>query len=530
MIKGLRAGVVIACIGAVVAAAQACREPGSARSPPSELLGTIVFPNSGAQAAQAAFFDGVKQLHSFGWEEAGAAFQNAQKADPTFALAYWGEALSYNHPVAQQVDIPAAKRTLERLAPTLEGRLAKATTPKEKAFIEAIDKLFYTAGDKLSRDKAYSAALGAMHGRWSEDHEITVFYAVSLLGTVRPGDRGFKRQAMMASLAQRVFNENPNHPGAAHFIIHAFDDSDHALLALPAALAYAKIAPSAAHALHMPSHIFVRLGMWDEDAISNTAAYRAAVDVVTRLHAREGREDFHTLSWLHYANLMLGQFDEAAANVGLAKAAMDRNPGNAEVANGYFTMRARQILETAQWERIPLEDEHLASGHTGDQMVAEMPGMPGMGNSRRYVRDAAWTFVAGYSAAKLNDITTAENAEARLRALRGRLHASGEAYAAKGLAIVEEEIAAVRTLAQGDKAAAVKLAKDAADIELTLAAPSGPPEPIKPAVELYAEVLVSVGRPKDAVSVYEQQLERTPNRTTSVKGLARAKRDAGVGP
>lgn len=511
----------VACAVALVTSAQA----------PSRVFGTIDFPNSGAQAAQAAFLDGVKNLHSFGWEEAGAAFQQAQKSDPTFALAYWGEALSYNHPVAQQVDIPAAKRTLEKLAPTLEGRIAKAKTPKEQAFMAAVDKLFYTAGDKLTRDKTYSAAMRGMHERWPDDHEIAMFYAVSVQGTIRPGDQGFKQKALMASLAQKVFQENPNHPGAAHFIIHAFDDPDHALLGLPAALAYAKVAPSAAHALHMPSHIFVRLGMWKEVAASNTDAYKAAVDVVARLHAREGREDFHTLSWLHYANLMLGKIDAAQANVALAKAAMDRNPGNTDVADGYFTMRARQILETEQWERIPIEADQIGSEPPRGKEASEMPGMPGMAgmdNSRRYVRDAAWMFVAGYGAAKLGDVATAEKAEARLHALRERLQAGGDAYAAKGLTIVEGEVAAARKLAQGDKDSAVKMAKAAADLDLTMAPPSGPPEPIKPAVELYAEVLVSAGRAKDAISVYEQQLERTPNRTPAVKGLERARRDSGM--
>src|SRR5712692_5511318 len=277
-------------------------------------LGTIQFPTSGAPTAQPAFIEGVKDLHSFEFDEAAAAFKNAQQADPNFALAYWGEAMSYNHPLWAQVDVEAGRKALGKLAPTLEGRLTKAKMPREKAYVEAVDQLFSAEGDKLARDQAYSQAMARMYRQWPDDHEVATFYALSLLGTVRPGDKGFRRQALAASIVEQVFKENPNHPGAAHFIIHAFDDPDHAPLGLTAARAYSKIAPSAPHALHMPSHIFVQLGMWDDVAASNTVAYKAAIDLLARMHLTEGREDFHTLSWLEYANLMRGKFDEAKKN------------------------------------------------------------------------------------------------------------------------------------------------------------------------------------------------------------------------
>src|SRR5204862_4142636 len=147
-------------------------------------LGTIRFPTSGAAAAQPAFIEGVKDLHSFEFDEAGAAFRRAQQADPSFALAYWGEAMSYNHPLWAQVDVDAAKTALGRLASTVEDRLAKARTPKERAFVEAIDRLFYAPGDKLARDQAYSRAMERMNRQWPDDHEVAIFYALSLLGTV----------------------------------------------------------------------------------------------------------------------------------------------------------------------------------------------------------------------------------------------------------------------------------------------------------------------------------------------------------
>ncbi len=337
-------------------------------------LGSITFPTSAGAAPQASFIEGVKDLHSFEFDEAAVAFHKAQQLDANFALAYWGEAMSYNHPLWAQQDQAAAKKALERLAPTLEGRLAKAHTEKEKGYLEAVDQLFYAPGDKLARDNAYSDSMARMYDRWPEDHEVAILYALSLLGTVRPQDKGFRRQALAASIALKVFQDNPNHPGGAHFIIHSFDDPDHAILALPAARVYARIAPAAPHALHMPSHIFVQLGMWQDVVTSNIVAYRAARDLVERMHLPEGREDFHTLSWLEYGNLMLGKFDEAQKNVDLAKQAADRNRDKPNIAQQYHTMLARYILETGKWEKIPLEA--ASADHAS---MPNMPGMPGMG-------------------------------------------------------------------------------------------------------------------------------------------------------
>ena len=499
-------------IGIVVLACVALVVPVHAQE-----LGSISFPTSGAPAAQAAFLEGVKNLHSFQFDEAAVAFQRAQKLDPTFAMAYWGEAMSHNHPLWAQQDTEAAKKILEKIAPTLEARLAKVKTEKEKAFLRAIDVLYYSPGDKLARDTAYSNAMAAMYAQWPDDHEVATWYALSLLGTVRPTDRGFRRQALAASIVQKVYQENPKHPGAAHFIIHAFDDPDHAPLALPAARAYAGIAPAAAHALHMPSHIFVQRGMWEDVRTSNIAAYKAATELNARMKLAEGREDFHTLSWLTYANLMLGNIAEAKQNVEWARQAADRNATNRGVRDGYLGMRARLILEAGQWENIPLES--AAAPATTDPAHATMPGMamPGYSGSN------TWTFIAGYSAAKSGDYATAEKAQAMLRQAREKLEAGPNPYSAKPVAIMEKQVAALVNYGRGQKDEALRLAKEAMDVELTLSAPSGPPDPIKPAPEFYGELLLDSGRHAEAIAALELSLQRTPNRTPSVNALARAK-------
>ena len=483
----------------------------------AQQLGSITFPNSGNAAAQPPFLEGVMSLHSFQFDEAAVAFQRAQKADPTFAMAYWGEAMSHNHPLWAQQDTDAAKKILEKIGPTSDARQAKAKLPTEKAFLKAIDVLYYGPGDKLARDIAYSEAMASMFTLWPNDHEVATWYALSLLGTVRPTDRGFRRQALAASIAEKVFAENPKHPGAAHFIIHAFDDPDHAPLGLPAARAYAGIAPSAAHALHMPSHIFVQRGMWDDARQSNIVAYKAAADLNARLKLAEGREDFHTLGWLQYANLMLGNVAEAKQNLETAKATADRNPANAGIRNGYLGMRARLILETEQWEKIALDAPNASNAPDAH---AGMPGMS-MPSSN------TWIFIAGYSAAKLNDLTTAEAAVAHLRGAREKAEGGSNPYSARPIAIMEKQVAALISNARGKKDDALKLAKEAMDIELALAAPSGPPDPIKPAPEFYGELLLDAGRTAEAIAALEVSLQRTPNRTPSVKAMARA-RSAGT--
>jgi hypothetical protein len=476
-------------------------------------LGTITFPNSGAAAAQAAFIEGVKDLHSFQFDEAAVAFQRAQQADPDFAMAYWGEAMSFNHPLWAQQDAAAAKKILDRLAPTPDARQAKAKLPKEKAFLKAIDVLYGAPGDKLARDIAYSDTLAAMYEQWPTDHEVATWYALSLLGSVRPTDKGFRRQALAASIAETVFRENPRHPGAAHFIFHAFDDPDHAPLGRAAARAYAAIAPSAAHALHMPSHIFLQRGMWQDVRTSNIAAYKSATELNARMKLAEGREDFHTLGWLQYANLMLGNIDEAKANVESAKQAADRNPANAGIRNGYLGMRARLILETGNWEPIALEAPDAP--HAPDAHSA-MPGMAmPAGNT--------WIFIAGYSAARRGDLAAAERAVAMLRGAREKLEAGSNPYAAKPVAIMENQVAALVASGRGQKDAASKLAKDAMEIELSLSAPSGPPDPIKPATEFYGEMLLDAGRNAEAMAVLELSLQRTPNRTPSLTARSRAR-------
>jgi tetratricopeptide (TPR) repeat protein len=500
-VSRLTAGACVLAVAAFALPASSVRVAGQTPAPVE--LGTINFPTSAKPAAQAPFLVGTKALYNFEFDLAGEAFREAQKADPAFALAYWGEAMSFNHPLWAEQDLASARKALERLAPTAAARTAKAPAGKERELIEAADVLFGN-GDKLARDIAYSQAMGRMHAKYPKDDEISVMYALSLLGTARPGEKTTRNAMQAAALVLDVFERHPQHPGAAHFIIHAFDDPDHAILALPAARAYSKIAPSAAHALHMPSHIFVQLGMWDDVIASNVVAYKAAVDLADKKNLPRGREDFHTLSWLQYAYLQEGKFDEAQKCVDQAKAVADKNMDNPRIRDGYAGMKARQIVETEKWEKLALSTGPVKDG-----------GAPG------YDGSAAYVFAAGFSAAHLGDSETAKRALDILTAMQKQAESGSNAYRAKPIAVMAKEVASGIAHMQQNTADAERLLKEATAIEATMDAPSGPPEPIKPSFELYGQFLGAQGRGKDAAAQFEQSLNRMPNRRISVQGLER---------
>jgi hypothetical protein len=476
----------------------------AAQSPAPKSLGTIHFPSSAKPAAQEPFLTGVKALFNFEFDIAAEAFQQAEKADPAFALGYWGEAMSFNHPLWAQQDQAAARKVMERLAPTAAERAAKAPAGKERMLVESLEVLYGT-GDKLTRDIAYAAELKKIHDKYPDDDDLATFYALALLGTARPGDKSIRNAMLAASIAEGVFQRNPQHPGAAHFIIHSFDDPDHAILALPAARAYSKIAPSAAHALHMPSHIFVQLGMWEDVVQSNIVAYKAADDLAIAKGLPRGREDFHTLSWLQYAFLQQGKFADAEKTLATAKAVADKDktPG---VQGGYAGMIARQVVESEKWQKLPVGN----AGAVRD------------GGAPNYDGNAAYVFAAGFSAAHLSDLEAANRALEILTTMQKQAESGSNAYRAKPIAVMAKELASGIAHMQNNAAEAERLLKEAVTIEATLDAPSGPPDPIKPSFELYGQFLNATGRSREAADQFQASLLRTPNRRLSVQGLERA--------
>jgi tetratricopeptide (TPR) repeat protein len=246
----------LACF-AIVAALAA---PRAAAQEPVHIegLGSLSFPNSGDIEAQSDFLSGVLLVHSFEYDRAADAFRRAQEIDPDFAMAYWGEAMTYTHPVWNQKDTDAARTALARLGPTADARLAKAPTEREKGYLSAVEVL-YGEGKKASLDTLYAAEMAKLANAYPDDLEAQAFHALALLG-LSQGDRDVPTYMEAGAIALAAFNQNPDHPGAAHYTIHSFDDPTHAILAMDAAHAYSVIAPNAGHAQHMTPRDVGRCG------------------------------------------------------------------------------------------------------------------------------------------------------------------------------------------------------------------------------------------------------------------------------
>jgi tetratricopeptide (TPR) repeat protein len=463
-------------------------------------LGTVHFPNSGSEAAQAAFQRGVAALHSFWYEEAGEAFKNAQEIDPDFALAYWGEAISHNHPLWSEQDISAAREVLKRFGNTRSERRAKTPTERERLYLDTVEVL-YGPGDKYERDELYHQAMRRLAEAHPEDNEAQAFYALSYLGLVRRGEKGFHRQMKAGAIVTDLFQREPNHPGAAHYVIHSFDDPEHAPLALEAANRYAEIAPEAHHAQHMPSHIFVQHGMWNRVSASNDVAYNASAKWVEAKNLSITKRDYHSLEWKAYADLQRGVYGAVVDAIKIVDEAAAKTDDN-RLRRISGSMVARHAIETGRYDAISLP--------SGDV------------DTSRYNSTANLLFAAGMKAFAEEDAAGATAAADRLRALADKRAEAGETYQADSIRIQQHEVEALAAQITGDVEGALKHAKAATKIEETQDPPSGPTYPMKPSHELYGELLLAAGKAEKARTQFETSLTRTPNRTASLLGLARA--------
>jgi tetratricopeptide (TPR) repeat protein len=314
-------------------------------------VGLVAFANSGAPQAQADFLHGLAQLHNFQYADAAAAFHRAQLADPGFALAYWGEAMSFNHPVWMQQDAGAARAVLARLGPDRAARQARAGTERERAYLDAAE-ILYGAGDKFERDRRYAEAMRRLHERWPDDVDGTALYALALLGTAHAG-RDVPTYMKSYALLEPLVRRYPQHPGITHYLIHSVDDAAHAPLGLEAALAYGVIAPESSHALHMTSHIYLALGMWDEVVAAN----EAALALGARRAAQHGMKPpgcGHSQSWLNYGYLQQGRRADAKRMVAACLAELREHPffgeedqfdSDGSSLGSFYAMRLRVLLD-----------------------------------------------------------------------------------------------------------------------------------------------------------------------------------------
>jgi tetratricopeptide (TPR) repeat protein len=473
-------------------------------------LGEIRFPSSGAPQAQEAFIRAVLLLHSFEYDDARESFQEVQAIDPGFALAYWGEAMTHNHPLWREQDRDAALQALAKLAPTPAARAAKAPAGRERGYLRAVETL-YGEGTKPDRDLAYSEAMGDLAAGFPEDLEARVFYSLSILGTAQ-GVRDFSIYMRAGAVAEEVFAANPRHPGAAHYLIHSYDDPVHAPLGLRAARVYAQIAPAASHAQHMISHIYVALGYWTESVDANVRSFQVSVERRDRKSLEIDELNYHSLHWLMYSYLQLGRFDDA-------RAMLEKMTGYAGESGSpralwyHAALRAAWIVETG-----------------GRPAPAEIRP-----DDTQVTGAAADLFANGYAALLAGKHEEAVAAANRIgarhdRAAAGHLCGQSGGYSDTSKTdlivakVLQQSLRALIETERGNTDEALALFVEATAAEEAMPLDFGPPIIVKPSHELYGEVLLRLDRPAEAQVQFEKALQRAPRRSLALAGLARAAR------
>ncbi len=423
---------------------------------------------NGAPAAQADFLRGLALLHDFEYSDAAENFRKAQKIDPDFAMAFWGEAMTYTHPIWMQQDLEAARAVLKRMPP--------AKTQRERDYIHTIEVL-YGEGTKDERDFKYADAMAALHARYPDDVDATAFYALSLLGTAHEG-RDFATYMRAAALLEEVFPAHRQHPGVLHYLIHSYDDPIHAPLGLRAARLYGSVAPKAPHALHMTSHIFVAMGMWDEVIDANLKAIAAQP---------KKKACGHYPLWLEYGYLQKKNFVEAKKVLDACRASDGNSASFVEMYTHYVS----------------------SGGEAG----------PVTGGDATPAVRFSLAYAGALAAARRGDLEALNEAASRLTP-----YDTPKTGERERVAIVRQQIDALRLSAQGKHDDAVALLRKAAEEERGMPFEFGPPVIEKPTLELLAEELLATGRAAEAGQAYEAALARTPGRTLAVEGLERAQK------
>jgi tetratricopeptide (TPR) repeat protein len=472
-------------------------------------LGTVHFATSCAPAVQPTFDRGIALLHSFWFSAAVESFTAVLKDDPRCVMAHWGIAMSWwGNPFG---GFRAPQALAAGLAASDAARANGAGSDRERAYLAAVDTLFRDAAtrDQRTRTLAYEKAMEALAARYPDDAEARILYALALGQTALPTDKTYANQLRAAGLLELEFKTQPEHPGLAHYIIHSFDVPPLAPRALDAARRYAAIAPDAPHALHMPSHTFTRVGLWQESIETNLASAVAA-----RKDPGAASEELHALDYQVYAYLQTAQDAAARRTLPLVEPLAARVP-NAGVGNaappsaGYFAaaaIPARYALERAAWA----------------EAAALVPPQTPFG----WV-DAVTHFARALGAARSGQVAAAREDVARLLDLRGAVERTKDAYWTEQVEIQRLGAEAWVLLTEGRPAEALTLMREAADREDATEKSVVTPGPIKPARELLGEMLLQLKRPAEALAAFEATLTKEPNRFRAVYGAAAAADAAG---
>jgi hypothetical protein len=496
--NGLRVVVLIGLLGSASMAA--------AQGAGGEKLGTVTFPVSCTPAASQQFARAVALLHSFWYEEAVKAFTEVTVTDPSCAIGFWGIAMSMYYPLWY----PPSEATLKAGVAALDrGKAAGAKTQRERDYLAAIET-FYRDWDKTdhrSRALAYEKAMERLSARYPDDPEAAIFYALALNATAPPTDKTYANQLKAGAILEKVLTAQPNHPGVAHYIIHSYDSARFASRALPAARSYAKIAPSAPHALHMPGHIFTRLGLWQESVDSNRTSADAGIAYSTKTGA-EGVWDqtLHSYDYLVYAYLQTGR--EGAAKRVADEVATIRKayPESLAAAYALAAIPARVVVERQRWSE--------AAGLTLSPSTFPWSRFPW--------GEGIVSFSRALGMANSGDVSGAEKEVQKLASLRDSLLQAKNKYWADQVEVQHRAASGLVARARGQNEEALNLLRAATDLEASMDKHPVTPAPIVPARELLGELLLALNQPADALREFEGTLLAEPNRFRSLFGAAQA--------
>ena len=467
-------------------------------------LGEVSIEISGKPKAAEQFEKGLLLLHSFEYQDAREAFREAQEIDPDMAMAYWGEAMTYNHSLWSEQDYDLALPVLERLE-----KLDYTSTCNELELdmIQGLKILYQPQTDKLVRDQNYKDHMEDLYKKYPNNHEVAAFYALSLLGSV-PEGRDDEIYGQGAVIAQGIIAENPNHPGALHYLIHSYDDPKHASLALDAADAYLVVAPDASHALHMPSHIYVAMGMWDEVVSSNIASYEASLKRMDRKGLDNDARGYHAFHWLEYGYLQQGEKHKAADMVWEMQKFAEETPSPRARVHMVF-LKGTYLVETDEWDsniaEIPVNTSDLNISIRSQNLFIE--GMKAFHKKDEAKLDSL------VSQAQ-NDINrenfVVQSGKAKLCSNVSRADAtSGDILETE---VRKEQLLALAAWLDADADLTETHLQNSIEKFSELSYSYGPPHIQKPVHELYADWLMEQGRTKEAKEQYEHTLTIGPKR------------------
>jgi tetratricopeptide (TPR) repeat protein len=483
---------------------------------PADQLGEIHFEVTGRQEAQPAFKKGLLLLHSFEYEDAAEAFQEARKLDPDFAMAWWGEAMTQNHSLWRYQDYEKATAILNALSPDAAGRVAMAKTELERDFMRAVNVL-YGKGTKAERDSSYAAFMGQLYEKYPGNDEVTSFYSIALIGSVEIG-RDTKVYELAAEKAKEVLGRNPKHPGALHYLIHAYDDPGHASMALQTADAYSVVAPDAGHALHMPTHIYLALGMWDKVISSNIVSWEAGLQRKERKKLSNDALNYHAFHWLQYGYLQQGKKQEALDIFNAMKKYCDEL--NSDRGREYVIYQKTTYLAETNEYNSPVAEIEVKQDDLNIVTRAMNYFARGMKAYTQKDADALQAIITQLSGERLID-------EERIAGAGGKICGSINSAIPNKLdvqqaEVMELELTAMLAVMRNETGKADMMFRQAVDLEKNISYAFGPPTIVKPSFELYGEWLLQQGKPKEALEQFELSLRAAPGRLLSVAGKTKA--------